>query len=354
MWAIAWKAPARNAVECEAMAAQRTPTTASTAASNIDRFSVVLVAVAATLWASDAYFRSQLAHLTPTQIVVAEDGLITLFLLPVLLRNLGELRNLNAGGWIAVALIAIGAQSLATILFTASFQAAAKHGILAETYVLQQTQPLIAMVLAWLILGERRRPWFWLAVVVAVGAVYLVFNGPDLAAPFKALQNGRFEVGILALGAAALWASGTVLGRFALASISFWSMTALRFTLALPVLVVINLVATGYSGFSHYTFGDFVPNLLAIALIPGLFALLLYYRALSKTPASLATIAEMAYPVAATLIASAPPPWGFNQPVYAVQIVGTALLIAVIIVLNLTKDTAAEVAPPTTLKLAQS
>lgn len=319
----------------------------------VDRFSVVLVAVAATMWASDAYFRSHLTHLSPTEIVVAEDALITLFLLPVFIRSFGELRSLGPRGWLAVGLIAVGAQSLATILFTASFQAALKHGVLAETYVLQQTQPLIAMLLAWLILGERRRPWFWGAVLVAVVGVYFVFNGSDLTAPLKALQNGRVEVGLLALGAAFFWASGTVLGRFALSSISFWSMTSLRFTLALPVLIVINLVQSGFAAFSHYTVGDFVPNLLAIALVPGLLALLLYYFALARTPASLATIAEMAYPVAATLIASAPPPWGFNLPVYPVQLIGTALLIGVIVVLNLTKDRPGEVSPVTTLKLAE-
>src|SRR6266568_2644910 len=296
----------------------------------VDRFSVVLVAVAATLWASDAYFRNQLvSHLSPTQIVVAEDALITLFLLPVLVRSAGELRHLGWKGWLAVIIIAAGAQSLATILFTASFQQAATYKVFAETFVLQQTQPLIAILLAWIILGERRRPWFWPAVIVAIIGVYLVVFAQDPRAPVSALQNGRVEVGLLALSAAAFWASGTVLGRFALARISFWSMTSLRFTLALPLLVV-------------------------IALVPGLLALLLYYRALSRTPASLATIAEMAYPVAATLIASAPAPWGFNQPLYGVQLVGTALLIGVIIFLNLTKERVAEVPRQGALKLAES
>ena len=325
----------------------------ATAGLSVDRFSVILVAVAATMWASDAYFRSNLSHLSPTQIVVAEDALITLFLLPVLIRSAGELRKLGPRGWLAVGIIAVGAQSLATILFTASFQAALKHGVLAETYVLQQTQPLIAMLLAWVVLGERRRPWFWGAVGVAVVGVYFVFNGSDLAAPVKALQNGRVEVGLLALGAAFFWASGTVLGRFALGSINFWGMTSLRFTLALPLLIAINLFQGGLAAFSHYTVGDFVPNLLGIALVPGLLALLLYYFALARTPASLATIAEMAYPVAATFVASAPPPWGFNLPVYPVQLIGTALLIGVIIVLNLTKDRPGEASPVSTLKLAE-
>ena len=62
----------------------------------------------------------------------------------------------------------------------------------------------------------------------------------------------------------------------------------------------------------------------------------------------------MAYPVAATFIASAPPPWGFNQPIYGVQLVGTALLIGVIILLNLTKEKAAEVTSPPALTLVES
>ena len=186
----------------------------------IDRYAVVFVAVAATLWASDAYFRNQLVqHLSATQIVVAEDALVTLFLLPVLIRNRHELRLLGRRGWTAVAIIAAGAQALATILFTASFSIAAQHQVFAETFVLQQTQPLIAIVLAWIVLGERRRPWFWPAAAVAMVGVYMVVFASDPFSPLSALQNGRLEVGLLALGAAALWASGTVLGRFALGSI---------------------------------------------------------------------------------------------------------------------------------------
>src|SRR5467141_3770406 len=313
----------------------------------IDRYAVVFIAVAATLWATDAYFRNQLvSHLSATQIVVAEDALVSLFLLPVLIRSRGELRKLGPRGWLAVGIIAAGAQALATILFTASFSIAAQHQLFAETFVLQQTQPLIAILLAWIVLGERRRPWFWPAAAVGIAGVYMVLFASDTFSPVAPLRNGRLEVGLLALGAAALWASGTVLGRFALGSISFWSMTALRFTLALPVLVVVVLVQSGLGGFGHYRFSDFVPNLLAIAIVPGLLALLLYYRALSKTPASLATIGEMAYPVAATLIASAPPPWGFNQPIYPAQVLGTALLLAVIIFLNWTREKAPPVVVP--------
>jgi len=300
----------------------------------IDRFSVVLVAVAATMWASDTYFRAQLiVHLKPAQIVVIEDALVSLFLLAFLLRGIPELRRLDRRGWVAIVMIAVGPQAVATILFTQSFS----YGHYAETFVLQQTQPLIAILLAWLILGERRRPWFWPAAALAIVGVYLVVFAQNLAAPFSDLQHGRLEAGLFALGAAALWAGGTVLGRFVLGKLSFTTTTALRFTLALPVLIVVVLLQFGVSGFTHYQSSDVLP-FLGIALIPGFIALLLYYRALASTPATLATIAEMAFPVAATFIASAPPPYGFNQPLYLPQFIGTGLLIAVIFILNYTKE----------------
>jgi DME family drug/metabolite transporter len=300
----------------------------------VDRFSVVLVAVAATLWASDTYFRAQLiGHLKPAQIVVIEDGLVSLFLLVFLLRAIPELRQLGRRGWVAIGLIAVGPQAVATILFTQSFS----YGHYAETFVLQQTQPLIAILLAWLILGERRRPWFWPTAALAILGVYMVVFAQNLTAPFSDLQHGRLEAGLYALGAAALWASGTVLGRFVLGTLSFTTTTALRFTLALPVLILVVVFQFGISGFTHYQSSDVLP-FLGIALIPGFIALLLYYRALASTPATLATIAEMAFPVAATFIASAPPPYGFNQPLYLPQFIGTALLIGVIFILNWTKE----------------
>src|ERR1700686_1364244 len=241
----------------------------------IDRFSVVLVAVAATMWASDTYFRAQLiGHLKPAQIVVIEDALVSLFLLAFLLRGIPELRRLDRRGWIAIILIAVGPQAVATILFTQSFS----YGHYAETFVLQQTQPVIAILLAWLILGERRRPWFWPTAGLASVGVYMVVFAQNLPAPFSDLQHGRLEAGLYALGAAALWASGTVLGRLVLGKLSFTTTTALRFTLALPVLLVIVLVQYGGAALAHYQGADILP-FLGVALISRVLPPLLSYRA---------------------------------------------------------------------------
>lgn len=69
------------------------------------------------------------------------------------------------------------------------------------------------------------------------------------------------------LGAVILWAVGTVLGRYALSGISFTTTSAMRFILALPVLLGLMLHDLGPAGFSGYALGQ-VPNFLGIAVIP--------------------------------------------------------------------------------------
>jgi len=152
---------------------------------------VVLVAVAATLWASDAYFRARLiGHLTATQIVVLEDALVSLFLVVFLIRGLPEMRRLSGRGWAAIGLIALGPQAIATILFTTSFS----YGHFAETFVLQQTQPLIAILLAWIVAALIR---------VATGsATVAMTTAAGIVAPIAAAPPGtHVELLVLATGA---------------------------------------------------------------------------------------------------------------------------------------------------------
>ena len=86
----------------------------------------------------------------------------------------------------------------------------------------------------------------------------------------------------LAVGAAALWAAGTVLGRMVSAELSFLHITTLRFTVGV-------LTLAGFAFTTQTPVGvplALVPRLVLLALVPGLFALVLYYYALRQTPAS--------------------------------------------------------------------
>ena len=299
----------------------------------IDRFAVLLVALAAMLWGTDALFRSPLlqhlggdAILPATQLVTMEHIVLTIACLPILWLGWREIRALTRPQWVAIVAIGVGASGLATILFTISFS----YGHFIETLLLQKTQPLIAILLANFWLGERisKRAWLWVPVAI-IGAYCIVI--PDPLDPRAAWQDFHVSAGLFALAAAALWGAGTVFGRYALAQVPFTTLTALRFTTALPALVLVLLLLGGPAAFANYRLGD-TPLYLAIALIPGLFPMLLYYRGLASTPASLATLAELAFPITGILVnlLFVTPP----QTVSSWQLAGIVILTGALIALD--------------------
>jgi len=190
---------------------------------------------------------------------------------------------------VSVLVIGVGSSALATVMFTAAF----RLGDPVTPQVLQKLQPLIAIALAALLLGERlRRSYLWFVVPAMVGAWLLAFADP------LGVTVSSAQAALLAIGAAALWAAGTVLGRAASAELTFSDLTALRFALGFVAVSVTAMV----TGTSLAVGGDAVVNIVLLALFPGLLALVLYYRALGHTPASRATLAELAFPLSAVVV----------------------------------------------------
>ncbi|GAB3213552.1 DMT family transporter [Marinactinospora endophytica] len=248
------------------------------------------VALAAGLWGTSSLMREPLsADLPAPTIVFFEHVVIVACLLPWLWPALRALAG--AGPRVVVAMLVVGGGSsaLATTLFTAAFTL----GDPVTPQVLQKLQPVFAIVLAVALLGERLTPRFaWYAIPALAGAWILAF--PD---PLSVSVRGA-QAAALAVGAALLWAAGTVLGRFAGRHLSFLHVTALRFGIALPVTAGITLV----TGSSFAIEAGHLPMLFALALVPGLFALAVYYWGLSRTAASRATLAELSFPLVSALV----------------------------------------------------
>jgi drug/metabolite transporter, DME family len=307
----------------------------------VETGSVVLVGIAAAMWAFDAYFRPGLTRqLSSGQIVLVEDLLISLCLVPVLIANWSALSRLSGRRWLALAAIAIGPQAIATVLFTKAIgysfvTAVPNFDVLHEVYLLYLLQPVFGVAFARIFLGERRKLTFWPLAAIALVGVYLIVFSEDPTAPWQ-IRNPELVAGALVLGAVIMWAGGTVLGRYALEDVSFPVTTSLRFMLAIPVLLVIVLIDKGGAAFSGYSVSQ-LPSFLGIVLVPGLLAMLLYYLALSRTPASLATIAELGYPLALFLIFSLPPPVGQGAPLRTVEVLGAVLLLVAVVALNFLK-----------------
>ena len=252
-----------------------------------------LVTLAAALWGTDALFRRGLAlELPASSVVFAEHAILVLLTFPLLYRALPALGRFDARDWTSVALIGAGASATATMLFTAAFQYDDPNAPL----LLQKLQPLVAVLGARLILGERLMPRYALYFLLAVGGAYLI-TFPD---PFD-VSVQRLAPALLATGAASLWAMGTVLGRRLTGKVGFRELTALRLAVGLPASAAIVMVGQGPAGFTVYGAGD-ATALVLLALIPGLLSLLIYYRGLSRTPAAAATLGELAFPLSALLV----------------------------------------------------
>jgi drug/metabolite transporter (DMT)-like permease len=281
----------------------------------------LLVALGAALWGTDGLFRRALAFELPAPVVVFwEHVILVLVTLPPLLRFLRNRPELTGKDKLALLFVGAGASTVATILFTQAFT----YGDPTTPLLTQKIQPVIAVIGAYLILGERLLPRYGWYFLFAVGGAYLI-SFPDPSS----VGVSQLAPALLALGAAALWAMGTVLGRHLAQKIPTRELTALRFAIGLPMALIILLVRNETAVAIDITLSD-IGALVLLALVPGLAALMIYYRGLSRTPASSATLAELAFPLTAILIG-----WSvFDTVPTATQWIGVALLAATIIVMS--------------------
>jgi drug/metabolite transporter (DMT)-like permease len=258
--------------------------------------SVLLVALGASLWGTDAILRVPLLKVaSPSQIVLLEHLVLLLYSVPAVALGWRFFRGLGSVEWVALLVIGWGGSALATLLFTTAFAV----GNPTVAILLQKTQPLFAVALAGILLRERLGWAYWPCFTVAVVGAYLISFG-DLG-PFRAINSAQALTAALALGAAFLWGSSTVLGRLILKDMPFHALTGARLLLAVPLLAAI-VAFQGSLGGMGAGFAAEPGRVVLLALIPGLLALLLYYRGLSGTRASYATLAELAFPATAVVL----------------------------------------------------
>ena len=159
-----------------------------------------LIVIAALLWAVDAPFRVFLTTgLSSETIVLMEHMLIFFLVIPLFFPRLAELRALTWKEWLAVVFIALGGSALATIFFTESF----RYVNPSVSILLQKVQPLIAILLAVVVLKEKLTKRFWLWAAVGVAGAYLI-TFPEFKISGLSFSGGSLGV-IFALLAAFFW-----------------------------------------------------------------------------------------------------------------------------------------------------
>ena len=283
-----------------------------------------LIFIAAMLWATDAPFRYHLTRgLDASFIVLAEHAVNVLLILPFVIKGWGEIRRLTVKQWVSVLVIGIGASAVASILFTKAFLFVNPS----VAIVLQKLQPLIVITLAYLFLKESLGKRFWLWAVVALFGAYVIsfpnFR-PELY--YGEVWNPNTVGVLLALGAAALWGLGTVLGRYALGTaLSFKTLTSLRFLIAFLFLMALNFRSDTLDVVASLTGKDML-FIIIVAITSGFTSLFLYYKGLQTTKASIATLAELGFPFLAVIVNAA----ALGLFLSTMQIVGMILLLVAV------------------------
>lgn len=275
------------------------------------------VVIAALLWAVDAPFRKFLTgELSSTTIVLMEHITIAVLVFLFLFRYFKEFKNLAFKEWLSAIFIAFGGSALATVFFTQSF-----HYVNPSVAILlQKVQPLIAILLAVVILQEKLTSKFWAWAGFGIFGAYLI-SFPELRISGLSFSGGTLGI-VFALLAAFLWGGSTVFGRFILRKISFQAMTSLRFLGALVFLFGLNVYYKTLGELSKASSKDWL-YVFIIAILAGFVSLFIYYRGLKFTKASIATIAELAFPVAAVAVN-----WIFlDAGLSVMQILGSLILL---------------------------
>ncbi len=287
-----------------------------------------LIFLAAMLWATDGPFRTALlSHLPASTIVLAEHGINVLLLLPILLPRLSRLRALSAKEWAALIGIAVGGSAIATYAFTLSFA----YVNPSVAILLQKLQPLIAITLAWSLLGERMKTKFWVWAILAIAGAYVI-SFPDLVPRvYEGEQWNPNAIGVgLALLAAVLWGGSTVLGKYALRRVDFPLVTSLRFVVAFLFLLLWQGCTGELAGVANVSARDW-SFLCIIAFVSGSISLWIYYKGLTVTKASIATIAEIGFAPAAVIVNAF---FIANTSLAPVQIAGMAMLLVAVLLLQ--------------------
>lgn len=289
------------------------------------------ICVAATLWGLDGVVLTpRLYSLNIGLVVFIFHALPFIIMNTFMYKEYRHIRNFTKGDVLMFFLLslfggAIGTLAIVKALFLVNFKA------LTIVVLLQKLQPVFAITLAALLLGEKLKRNFLLWSALAITAGYFLtfgFRLPDFSTGSQtALAAGYSLLAAFAFG------SSTVFSKKVLRRYSFFTATFYRYAFTTVIMLLFTL-STGVlknipeiSGFQWSIF-------TLIGVTTGSGAIFLYYFGLTRIRAMLATICELCFPVSAILF-----DYLVNHKVLTpLQWVSAAVLIFAILKLSLEKE----------------
>lgn len=289
------------------------------------------ICIAATLWGLDGVVLTPRLYSLNIGLVVFIFHALPFVLMNIFMfREYRHLKRFTSGDVLMFFLLslfggAIGTLAIVKALFLVNFQA------LTIVVLLQKLQPVFAITLAALVLGEKLRRNFLLWSALAITAGYFLTFGLRLP-DFQTGNRTALAAGFSLL-AAFSFGSSTVFSKKVLQKYSFFTATFYRYAFT-SIIMLLYVISAGLfrhiseiTGLQWSIFG-------IIGITTGSGAIFLYYFGLTRIRAMLATICELCFPVSAILF-----DYLVNNRVLSlVQWVSAAVLIFAILKLSIEKE----------------
>lgn len=299
-----------------------------------------LVALGTGLWGTESAFRIPLTEsgrfrrdglYASDVLVLIEHVLILATFAPWLwFRRAAWPRRISRKALLYIVLSGIAGSAVGTVFFTEAL----RTGNPTVVNLLLNLQPVVSTIGGWMLLGERPGRRFWLWAPIALGAGLLLSGDPGEALGVSWWGISTLYTAICALA----WGAGTVVGRGAMRELPLPVASFLRIAVGLVCMIAV-VAARG-----RFAPGQLVPSaanveswamLLALATVSGGLPLVIYFRGLQGTPASIAGYFELTQTLTAIVIT-----WGvFGHAMDLRQIVAAVVLITAVTLLQ--RDAAA-------------
>lgn len=284
----------------------------------------LLVSLAASMWGFDGIVLTpRLFHLNVPFVV------FILHLLPFIgmtllfgkdeIRNISRLSKSDIFYFFCIAFFggSLGTLAIVKALFLVNFQ----H--LTVVTLLQKLQPIFAIILARIILGEKlKKSYLFWGAIALIGGYFLTF---EFNLP-KVVGENLMLAAFYSILAAFSFGSATVFGKRVLKNSSFRTALYLRYFLTSTIMFIIVFLGNGFGNFKTVRLIEWLVFII-IALTTGSGAIMLYYIGLRYITAKVSTMCELVFPISSVLF-----DYVFNGHLLSpIQVVSAAVMILAII-----------------------
>lgn len=259
----------------------------------------LFIILACFLWAADSLIRYPLIYqgIDAIAIVIVEHVFLTSMFLGVIYRGRKKIWNSKISHLFYFAVIGCLGSALGTVAFTKAFSILNPSVVI----LLQKLQPVVAIMLAHVILKEKLKPQFILwASICLVGGIVVSYKDLTGLSGSWSFQEDKALLGyMLVLVSVVSWGSATVFGKkLSLEGYDHKEIMAGRFLFGLVTLLPFVLTGTVNPVLPKYVLG----KICIMVILSGFLGMYFYYLGLKRVSARVSALTEMIFPFAAVCV----------------------------------------------------